>query len=162
MNVGLFIGRFQPFHKGHVSAVEYILKNCDKLIILIGSPKKFGKEYNPFTLEQRKKMIKLALPKKVLEKCEIIEVKDYGNDKKWASAVEKNKFKTVFTNNPHVEKCLKKHEIKNIPVTVDCNATMVRRKMYLNQNWQDCVPKKVNTYLEKINAEKTMQKIINT
>ncbi|MBR9679065.1 MAG: adenylyltransferase/cytidyltransferase family protein [Nanoarchaeota archaeon] len=161
MNVGLFIGRFQPFHKGHASVIEYALKQCDKLIILIGSPKQYGKEYNPFTLDQRKKMIKLALPKKVLEKCEITEVIDYGNNKKWVNAVEKNKFNTVFTNNPHVEKCLKKHEIRNIPITVHCNATEVRRKMYLDQNWKECVPTKVMEYLEKINAQKTMKKIIN-
>ncbi|MDP6459455.1 MAG: adenylyltransferase/cytidyltransferase family protein, partial [Candidatus Hydrothermarchaeota archaeon] len=34
---GLLIGRFQPFHKGHVYVVKKVLKGVDELIICIGS-----------------------------------------------------------------------------------------------------------------------------
>ncbi|MEM2947357.1 MAG: adenylyltransferase/cytidyltransferase family protein, partial [Candidatus Bathyarchaeia archaeon] len=34
---GLFVGRFQPFHKGHLSVIEDILKEVDELVIVVGS-----------------------------------------------------------------------------------------------------------------------------
>ena len=37
MKRALFIGRFQPFHKAHLSDVKLALKECDKIIIAIGS-----------------------------------------------------------------------------------------------------------------------------
>ena len=37
--VGLYIGRFQPFHNGHLSVVREALKHCNNLIIVVGSAK---------------------------------------------------------------------------------------------------------------------------
>jgi nicotinamide-nucleotide adenylyltransferase len=160
MVAGLFIGRFQPFHKGHAEAVEYCLKHCNKMVIMIGSPKKYGDENNPFTLSERKKMIKLGLKKKILEKCRITSVPDFNNDVKWTKAVGKTKFDVVFTNNSNVEDCLKEHDVRDIPVEGNYNATQVRRKMYLDQNWKDCVPRNVAAYLEKIKAPQRIKDIL--
>jgi len=65
MKIGLVHGRFQPFHKGHKFLVDKMLKECDYGVILIGSVGKKDKK-NPFSLEERKGMIK----------------KIYGNNKK--------------------------------------------------------------------------------
>jgi cytidyltransferase-like protein len=59
--VGLYIGRFQPFHKGHLSMVLEALDRCDKLIIAIGSAQESGTEKNPFTFELRKELIRRSL-----------------------------------------------------------------------------------------------------
>ncbi|HDM88409.1 MAG TPA: nicotinamide-nucleotide adenylyltransferase, partial [Candidatus Bathyarchaeota archaeon] len=37
MRRGLFIGRFQPPHLGHLHAIKQALEECDELIIVIGS-----------------------------------------------------------------------------------------------------------------------------
>jgi len=34
---GLFVGRFQPFHKGHLKAMKDILEKVDELVIVVGS-----------------------------------------------------------------------------------------------------------------------------
>lgn len=59
--VGLYIGRFQPFHKGHLSVVLEALDHCDKLIIAIGSAQESGTEKNPFAFELRKELIRRSL-----------------------------------------------------------------------------------------------------
>ena len=52
--VGLFVGRFQPFHNGHLAAVRYALDRVDYLYIVVGSAQKSHERYNPFTAgEQR-------------------------------------------------------------------------------------------------------------
>ena len=34
---GLMLGRFQPFHNGHLALTKQILTECDELVIIIGS-----------------------------------------------------------------------------------------------------------------------------
>ncbi len=34
---GLMVGRFQPFHKGHLCLVGQIFEDCDEVVIAIGS-----------------------------------------------------------------------------------------------------------------------------
>src|SRR3972149_11957877 len=120
---GLIIGRFQPFHKGHADAVEYALKNCDELTIAIGSPRKYEEIVNPFTLAERKKMIQLGLEKNVLTKCKITSIDDYDNHEKWVREVEKIKFDLLFTNNHDVQLLLKKHEVRSVPIQINCNGS---------------------------------------
>jgi len=50
-NVFVFLGRFQPFHNGHLKAIRYLTKkfNCPCIISLIFAEKK--KNVNPFTIE---------------------------------------------------------------------------------------------------------------
>ncbi|MEM1589096.1 MAG: adenylyltransferase/cytidyltransferase family protein, partial [Candidatus Bathyarchaeia archaeon] len=46
---GLFVGRFQPFHKGHLQAVKEILDEVDELVIVVGSAQYSHRIDNPFT-----------------------------------------------------------------------------------------------------------------
>lgn len=53
----VFIGRFQPFHNGHASVITKALELAEKVIVLAGSANRPRHWYNPFTFEERKKMI---------------------------------------------------------------------------------------------------------
>ena len=55
--LGLVLGRFQLFHKGHELIIDTALKNCDKVLIFIGSSDKSGTFKNPFDYEFREKII---------------------------------------------------------------------------------------------------------
>ncbi|TMI56005.1 nicotinamide-nucleotide adenylyltransferase, partial [Candidatus Bathyarchaeota archaeon] len=37
MTTGLYVGRFQPFHLGHLEAVRHILSKVDELVVVVGS-----------------------------------------------------------------------------------------------------------------------------
>ena len=54
---GLLIGRFQPFHFGHLEALQFALSKVDKLWVGLGSSNKQIEKNNPFTAEQTKEMI---------------------------------------------------------------------------------------------------------
>ena len=60
--VGLFVGRFQPFHRGHESIVRKMLEECDKVIIAIGSAQAASTESNPFRYDYRRSMIQKVFP----------------------------------------------------------------------------------------------------
>jgi bifunctional NMN adenylyltransferase/nudix hydrolase len=56
----VFIGRFEPFHRGHFSVVERALKVAKQVIVLIGSANKPRTIRNPWTAAEREVMIRAA------------------------------------------------------------------------------------------------------
>ena len=53
MSCGLMIGRFQPFHNGHLNLANQILNECDELIMAVGSSQFNFTFSNPFTAGER-------------------------------------------------------------------------------------------------------------
>ena len=60
---GLFLGRFQPFHNGHLYVVEEMIhdKSIDEIIIGIGCAQEAYTLENPFTAGERFEMINNTL-----------------------------------------------------------------------------------------------------
>ena len=144
----LFIGRFQPFHLGHLDAIKQILKRHKKVIIGIGSSQFSGETKNPFKVSARKKMVTKSLLEAGIKKNQfsIFEIPDINNDNLWVKHVEKNvpKFDTIYSGSKHVQKLFRhdgKYKIKIPKFNLKISATMVRGKMKRRQNWQKLVPK---------------------
>jgi bifunctional NMN adenylyltransferase/nudix hydrolase len=55
--IGVYVGRFQPLHKGHFETIKRALASVDKLIILVGSSGIPRNPKNPFTFLERSWMI---------------------------------------------------------------------------------------------------------
>lgn len=53
----VLIGRFQPFHKGHLEVIQHGLKIARKVIVLVGSANRPRGLRNPFSFEERRDMI---------------------------------------------------------------------------------------------------------
>jgi bifunctional NMN adenylyltransferase/nudix hydrolase len=53
----IFIGRFQPFHVEHKRIVDTALEKAKHVLVLVGSSGKARTVRNPFTFEERKRMI---------------------------------------------------------------------------------------------------------
>ena len=60
-DIALFIGRFQPFHNGHMGTVLKALEHGEFVVILIGSADEPRSLKNPFTYEERREMIAKSL-----------------------------------------------------------------------------------------------------
>lgn len=86
---GVFIGRFQPPHKGHISVVKQALKSVNKLIIVLGSHFKALDTRNPFSTQQRIDLFNLSLSEAEKERIIFVPVEDYTyNDDLWIAAVQ--------------------------------------------------------------------------
>lgn len=89
-HTAVFIGRFQPFHAGHLHIVERALLNAEYLLLLVGSAGEPRSLRNPFTYEEREKMIYNALPIALRERVIIKPLSDYTyDDNAWIHAVER-------------------------------------------------------------------------
>lgn len=88
--VKVFIGRFQPFHNGHLKCLRAAIDTADHVVLVIGSaatPVRTLK--NPWTYTERWIMILGALTVKEREKVSIIPMFDLpGQDREWVKAVK--------------------------------------------------------------------------
>ncbi len=129
--VGLFVGRFQPLHSGHMKVIDYADKICTRLVIGVGSSQISGTSDNPLSSEVRIRIIRAALkgsidPKRV----EYLEIPDFGNDDAWFVYIAERipKIDVVFTGNALVKKIFTENGIKvhNIGRKDDISGTKVR------------------------------------
>lgn len=159
----LYIGRFQPFHLGHLDAVKQILANTPRrgvIIIGIGSAQDNISKKNPFTTREREDMIKIVMKNK---KIKIIPIPDIGDDTKWVKHVETlaPTFDAIYTGSPKVKKLFKKagYTVCPLKFNLKISATKVRRQMREGKNWEKLVPKKVAVLLKKWDASKRLKGI---
>lgn len=66
--VGVTIGRFQPFHRGHAEMIRNLARRFSKVIVIVAGNTKDKK--NPFSFETRLDLIKKSLPD-VFSKLEV-------------------------------------------------------------------------------------------
>jgi len=83
----LFIGRFQPFHNGHLKVIQNASKEYAEIIIGIGSSQYRDALENPFTSDERKQMIKRSLDKINVKNYRVVLIPDIHNPPKWVAHV---------------------------------------------------------------------------
>ncbi len=86
-DVAVVIGRFQPFHHGHMALIKAALAAAPRVIVVLGSSFHARSTKNPFTWQERTAMIANALPPEEQARISTVAVRDYYEDKRWARAV---------------------------------------------------------------------------
>lgn len=85
----VFIGRFEPFHNGHLAVARKALELGKKLIIIIGSANAPRTIKNPWTVSERATMIRMAL-KGYEDRLIIGQVRDHlYNEDQWITDVQR-------------------------------------------------------------------------
>lgn len=85
----VFIGRFQPFHNGHLYSLKKALETSEKVVVVIGSANAPRTIKNPFTDSERVEMIKNSVKEDQAERLIFVFVEDrwYQNNL-WISDVQ--------------------------------------------------------------------------
>lgn len=55
--LAVYIGRFQPFHKGHLQMLQYGLSIAERVLVLVGSSNAAPSPKNPWSYDDRRRMI---------------------------------------------------------------------------------------------------------
>ncbi len=160
MERGLYVGRFQPFHLGHLKAVKYCLERVQELTIAIGSAQLNHEPNNPFTIGERMLMIRTALTDAKVDpkRWQLIPILDARAHHAWTSWVEilVPRYDIVFTNDPLTmrlfrEKHVMVEEISLLDREI-FSATEVRRRIARNEDWKKLVPPSIARIIEKIDG----------
>ncbi len=76
--LGILIGRFEPFHLGHLNNYKAATEIADKVVIFVGSSYQSRTYKNPFTFTERKSMILNAIAEQPMQvETKVLPVKDY-------------------------------------------------------------------------------------
>lgn len=154
------MGRFQPFHLGHLEAAKEVLKEVDELVIVIGSAQYSHNLSNPFTAGERLVMIRRALQEANvdLSRVWIVPVPDVHLHMLWVSALEgyTPRFNVVYSNEPLTRRLFIEagYKVKSIRFFQRnlYTSTIVREKMLKGENWTTMVPKSVAEFINEIDG----------
>ncbi|MFA5770123.1 MAG: pantetheine-phosphate adenylyltransferase [Patescibacteria group bacterium] len=169
-HIALIVGRFQPFHKGHLFLIKKALEKADKIIVAIGSSN-ITDVNNPIDFETRKKIIKAVFYKEGIEEklSKIVPLDDFFDDKKWFINLKKQvgKFDIALGNNDWTNNILEKAGYKVLKVDYYKRGMYegwrVRALIREGKKWQDRVPKYIVSWLHGFIAENngTMKQLNN-
>jgi len=162
---GLLIGRFQPFHLGHLDALHFALSKVDKLWIGLGSSNKPPEKNNPFSAEERQQMILNSIDDSIKNKIEIYFIPDFENHQKWVEHIDTivPKFDIIFTNDEMTEYLYSKRgkKVSSIPFTTRdvLSGTNIRDLIISDRTWENLVPYGTRKFLNQINAKQRLKNL---
>lgn len=167
MTTGLFVGRFQPFHKGHLATVKFALGKVDQLVIVVGSAQKSHEYKNPFTAGERIRMIKESLDSEKIDlsKILIIPVPDVNVHSLWTHQVDMlvPKYDIVFANDPFTLLLFRERGVKIVEAPLversEMQATEIRRRMTSGGKWEVLVPAAVARIVKAIKGVERIKAI---
>ena len=157
---GLVIGRYQPFHNGHLEVIKEIISDndCDELILAIGSAQESHTAINPFTAGERILMIDSALSSEGIKNYYLIPIVDINRYSVWVSHVESlvPPIDIVYTNNSLTKRLFKERGYKvKTPKLYDRNiysGTKIRELIINDGQWTTLVPTEVARIIEEIDG----------
>ena len=146
------IGRFKPFHNGHLRLLEAACNLASHVTIGLGSSNKYNRD-NPFTAEESKEMIQVCLP---YSNYSFVFIPDKGDKKLWRESFKEiyGSIDYIVTDNTWVEGILKNdYKVMHPSMIVkeedfQHRATEVREAMLDDKPWEHMVPNEVAKYMK--------------
>lgn len=170
----VFIGRFQPFHHGHEFVVKKALAHAKRVIMLIGSANSARTTKNPFTFDERAKMILNAFGDEYDGRiwCQPLDDTLY-NDHKWLQNIQHNithsvekdahigiightkddssYYLSLFPNWGAIE----------LPSFENLSATPLRKKYFAQGEIDDNMPKSSQDFLANFKKSDDYDRLVN-
>lgn len=158
---GLVVGRFQPFHLGHMGLVGQALSAYEEAVVAVASAQYNYLPRDPFTAGERVEMVRRAVGagggQGDLARCIVVPIDDRPDNAAWAAHLRSSlpPFGAVLSGNPYVGLLL-----SGAGVRVD-RPRMVDRPRYVGSgirammargdgSWRGLVPAAVAGYIDEI------------
>jgi nicotinamide-nucleotide adenylyltransferase len=164
MKKGLILGRFQPFHLGHLRLIEAVKDDNLEPIICIGSAQKGRTKDNPFTTEERRIMVEAVVSRLDCE-YRIYEIPDVNNNDLYVSHLETfvPDFDTVYSGNSLVLKLFKATGYRIVmPEMVNRDVwegAAIRQAMMEGDEWETAVPPQIVDIIHDLNVIEKLQNL---
>lgn len=87
MTTAVVIGRFQPFHLGHLALLRAALERAERVVLVLGSAHQARSPRHPFSATERAEMVRLALTEADSARVEFLHLRDLYDETRWVQAV---------------------------------------------------------------------------
>ena len=148
------IARWKPVHLGHAAILRAVCNSGEAALIGIGSSNRYNAR-NPFTLDETRDMLQLALAASA--NYQIIPVPDLDDGPRWRVMVKElfGDVDVFVTANPYVASLLR-DDYRVIPPVelipprerVPAEGSDVRRAMARGDDWESLVPNVIAEYIK--------------
>ncbi len=163
----LIIGRFQPFHYGHLHAVKYVLEREEKIYIGVGSALEAYTKRNPFTFAERFKMIFDTLIEEGISQdiFYIFPIPDAEIHSTWVDIVFSivPPVKRVYSNDPLTQVLMSERGIEVNPIPLVnrdvYSGEEFRRRVVEGEDWSDLVPGTVKRIIIDLNLDERIRRL---
>jgi len=164
----LFIGRFQPIHKGHIHTIKQILGKSEDIIIIVGSAQYSHTPDNPFTGGERVMLIRQALLDEnlPLERITVVPVPDINIHPLWVAHVRSlvPYFDKAYSHNPLVKRLLEDGGVMTDSTKLLERSTYSGKHVrdlirWGNDEWENLVPQGVVELIKKYKLHTRIQEI---
>ena len=161
----LMVGRFQPFHKGHILVIQKILKRYPSLILGVGSAQYSHTPENPFTAGERVEMAAAALDEEGVKDFFVVPIEDINEHGRWVAHVESlvPRFAAVATNNPLNRRLFQEegYEVCTTPLYSRhrYSGTVIRKRMLSGKPWKALVPEAVARIIDEIDGVSRLRQL---
>ena len=158
------MGRFQPFHLGHLKLIEAVKDDNLEPIICIGSAQDERTKDNPFTTEERRIMVEAVVSRLDCE-YQIYEIPDVNNNDLYVSHLETlvPDFDTVYSGNSLVLKLFKTAGYRIVmPEMVNrevWEGAAIRQAMTEGDEWEKAVPHQIVNIIHDLNGIEKLQNL---
>ncbi len=157
---GIYVGRFQPLHNGHLYCIKQALSRVDDLIIVIAAAQYSHTKRNPFTAGERYEMLigTLRDEKVPPDRVYIIPAIDINDNALWIYHIKRlvPRFEIAFSNNSFTTMLFENADIdvEHIPLVERerYHATAIRKRIVNNESIEQLVPPFVVSFLKSIGA----------
>ncbi|MFO8050687.1 MAG: nicotinamide-nucleotide adenylyltransferase [Thermoplasmatota archaeon] len=164
---GIFIGRFQPFHKGHLSIIEEALGVVDELVIGIGSAESSFTEKDPFTAGERIEMLRAVIRKRYWQdRIILVPIRDVNRYSIWVSHVVSlsPRIDVVFSNNPLTVTLFKEAGYKVTSTKLvereNYSGIGIRKRIAEGVEWEHLVPEPVSSVILSLEGDKRIKNLM--
>ena len=170
---GLLVGRFQPFHLGHLHALRFALSQVDRLWLGLGSSNRPIGRNDPFSAPERKEMILSSVGGPIRERISIYPIPDLDDHARWVEMIDGivPKFQTVFSNDPMTARLYSKRPVRVVPIPFlnrgDLSGTNVRNLLVAappsaatasaDHGWERLVPEGTRDFLIRSGARERLK-----
>ncbi len=103
-DVAVYVGRFQPFHNGHLALLQRALSLAPLVVVVIGSAHQARTPKNPFTAAERAEMIHAALSPQDRARVRMLPVRDHYDLPRWVDAVREGVAQIVAKERGHAHR----------------------------------------------------------
>lgn len=162
---GLLVGRFQPFHSGHLEAIRFALRQVEMLWIGIGSSNRCGEADNPFSAGERMEMILSSLEAYEIERVSVYPIPDVDDHSRWVELVEQTvpEFGVIFSRDPMTGSLFYSRNVRVAQAPfLDrhvLSGVNIRRMMRAGEDWRPLVPDGSRRVLERIGAASRLDRL---
>lgn len=159
------IGRFQPFHLGHLAALRFALEKAENLWVGLGSSNQPIQKENPFTAKERRDMVLDSIDEEIRKRIMIFDIPDLQNHQRWVENIDTivPPYEIIFTNDELTQYLYKKRGLDVMPIPFTerdiLSGTNIRYLIKQDKEWQHLVPTGTREILKKIGAKERLRRL---